>query len=50
MPNQTGEATHQRAACCGALSCAVQMTMQLGRKEIPVRIVAISPDGQIIGE
>jgi len=34
--------------CCGGLSFAVKTAVELSGKEIPVRIVTISPDGQII--
>ena len=34
--------------CCGGLSHAVQMAVDLSGKDIPVQIVTISPDGQMI--
>lgn len=34
--------------CCGGLSYAVQTAVDLSGKNIPVRVVTISPDGQII--
>lgn len=34
--------------CCAGLSFAVKTAVELSGKEIPVRIVTISPDGQIV--
>ena len=35
--------------CCGGLSFAVKTAGELSGREIPVRIVTISPDGQLLG-
>ena len=35
--------------CCGGLSFAVKTAVELSGKDIPVRVVTISPDGQILG-
>ena len=35
--------------CCGGLGFAVKTAVELSGKEIPVRIVTISPDGQLLG-
>lgn len=35
--------------CCGGLSFAVKNALEMSGKEIPVKIVTISPDGRIIG-
>ncbi|MBP3656985.1 MAG: 4Fe-4S binding protein [Clostridia bacterium] len=35
--------------CCGGLTYAVQTAVQMSGKEIPVRIVTISPEGRIVG-
>lgn len=34
--------------CCGGLSFAVKTAIELSGKDIPLRIVTISPDGQIL--
>ena len=36
--------------CCGGMSFAVKTAVELSGKDIPVRVVTISPDGQIIRE
>ena len=33
--------------CCGGLSYAVKLAVQMSGKQIPVRIVTVSPDGRI---
>jgi hypothetical protein len=33
--------------CCGGLSYAVGLAVQMSGKDIPVRVVTISPDGSI---
>lgn len=40
--------TRMTVPCCGGLTHAVKMAMEMSGKEIPVNIVTISPDGQII--
>ncbi|MBQ2991669.1 MAG: 4Fe-4S binding protein [Clostridia bacterium] len=35
--------------CCGGLSHAVKTAIEMSGKDIPLRIVTISPDGQVIG-
>ena len=35
--------------CCGGLSYAVGLAVQMSGKNIPVRVVTISPDGKIAG-
>ena len=34
--------------CCGGLPYAVKMALQSTEKEIPVKVITITPDGQII--
>ena len=36
--------------CCGGLPFAVQNALQLSGKQIPLRVVTISPDGRILSE
>ena len=40
--------TRMTVPCCGGLSFAVQNALRMSGKDIPLRIVTISPDGQII--
>ncbi len=41
--------TRMTVPCCGGLAHAVRTAIELSGKEIPLRIVTIGPDGQIIG-
>lgn len=40
--------TRMTVPCCGGLSYAVQTALQQSGKDIPLRIVTISPDGKIV--
>ena len=40
--------TRMTVPCCGGLAHAVQTAIAMSGKDIPLRIVTISPDGQII--
>ena len=40
--------TRMTVPCCGGLSYAVQTALQQSGKNIPLRIVTISPDGKIV--
>ena len=40
--------TRMTVPCCGGMAMAVQKAIQASRKNIPLKIVIISPDGQII--
>ena len=41
--------TRMTVPCCGGLSFAVKNAVETCGKEIPLRIVTISPDGRIVG-
>ena len=41
--------TRMTVPCCGGLSYAVKTAIENSGKDIPIRIVTISPDGKIVG-
>jgi len=41
--------TRMTVPCCGGLSYAVERAVAMSGRDIPVRIVTISPDGRIVG-
>ena len=41
--------TRMTVPCCGGLAYAVKTALEMSGKDIPLRIVTISPDGQPIG-
>ena len=41
--------TRMTVPCCGGLSHAVKTALEMSGKDIPLRIVTISPEGKIVG-
>jgi len=41
--------TRMTVPCCGGLGHAVQTALEMSGKDIPLRIVTISPEGKIVG-
>ena len=46
---QSVTVTRMTVPCCGGLSYAVKTALENSGKEIPLNIVTISPNGQVIG-
>ena len=48
-PIRSVTVTRMTVPCCGGLSHAVKTAIEMSGRDIPLNIVTISPDGQIIG-
>ena len=48
-PIRSVTVTRMTVLCCGGLSHAVKTAIEMSGRDIPLNIVTISPDGQIIG-